>query len=75
MTPEENEQLHAVAKEEFEFIHNSLSDMSKELEKYSGNEALLYIQPIKSMVYEALMDLYKLRTQRINGADDIIKSI
>lgn len=61
--------------EDIELLHDFINQIHKELEKYSGQEAHGYIQPLKHLTFEAVMDLMRMRNKRIDGADDIINRL
>jgi hypothetical protein len=60
--------------EQFYECRKMLSDIQIEVKKYSGHEAVGYIKPLRYMMFEALSDLYKLRNDRIDGADKILNT-
>jgi len=60
-------------KGDFKNLHSLLHHMEKELNKVEGKQAYTFLQPIKNMVYEAMVDIQHYKQEREQHGEKILR--
>lgn len=60
---------------QFNEMRSMINQMEEQLKMYDATTGIEYIKPLRYMMCEALSDLYKIKHDRIDGADDLLNRI
>jgi hypothetical protein len=69
------EQWREIIADKFELIKEMIDHLESDLKKESGKDALAYINPLSTIIFEAAMDLKRQKNKRIDNGEAILKQI